>query len=86
MSDREHHAAYVTEIVVQYARPATVTQVVLRGVIAGPVAGGILEGNGTSLHRLILDRRLPDRDRYLAPKQAYSGRPSRAATRLGKST
>ena len=54
----------VTEIVVQYERPATLTQVAVSGVRAGPVTGGFLEGNGTSRHRLVLAAPLTDRDRY----------------------
>ena len=54
----------VTEIVVQYEQPATLTQFQLSGVRSGNVTGAFLVGNGTTRHRFELAEPLRDRERF----------------------
>lgn len=54
----------VTEVVVQYERPVTLTRFLMSGLRSGIVSGASLTGNGTTRHRFELAEPLRDRERF----------------------
>ena len=60
-----NRASSIQQIVVRFDRPTTVDSFAIRGVNTGPVAG-VLTGNGTDTHTLVLETPLPNGDRYTA--------------------